>query len=396
MDDWESNFKKNVQKGSKRRRRGHRTQFSPTDKMSKVFAELDAQYKAKVEAGKMSEDTYTNYRCHIYPPAKNAKRSNNPDAFKLDTEMGSLSIAEAADAAWIADFLDEVADSAPSTAYHQHRQLCSAFKLAVLRKGIEPAANPMPYVPRPSSDGAKPRPLTPFEQRGVLRSIENWLDEGRGESRYLRMLYLLLLGTGMRPGEGLAARWCDVTKEDFDGVTRSVLHVCATVRCKANIGPYRNPGRKSGNEYRLVLPDWLATELDSEKEKVSPAVDTLPILQGPRSAAGSWVSVSNARMAVYAVRNRSEFKTFRLSDLRDTVATHVATATGDDERASAQLGHLDGNKSMAQRHYIHQGIRRMVAVDNAAVMELLDPAKVTPNVRFPARSSSPQRPDQRK
>ncbi|GAB2568153.1 hypothetical protein [Nocardia heshunensis] len=126
-----------------------------------------------------------------------------------------------------------------------------------------------------------------------------------------------------------------------------------------------------------MLPDWLATELDAEKEKASPAVDTLPVLQGPRSAAGAWVSMSNARMAVYAVRNRSEFKTFRLSDHPDTVATHVVTATGDDERVSAQLRHMDGNKSMAQRHYIHQGIRRMAAVDNAAVMELLDPAKLT-------------------
>ncbi|WP_306358582.1 MULTISPECIES: hypothetical protein [unclassified Nocardia] len=364
--------------------------------MSKVFAELDAAYKAKVQAGKMSEDTYNNYRYCIYPPTKNAKRSNNPDAFKLNTEMGSLSIAEAADAAWIADFLDEVADSAPSTAYHQYRQLCSAFKLAVLRKGIAASANPMPYVPRPTSDGAKPRPLSPMEQRSVLQRIDTWLDDGRGESRYLRLLYLLLLGTGMRPGEGLAVRWCDITKEDFDGVARSVLHVCGTVRCKSKTGPYRNPGRKSGNEYRLVLPDWLAAELDTEKEKAAPALETLPILRGPRSASGSWVSVSNARMAIYAMRKGSEFKTFRLSDLRDTVATHVATMTGDDERASAQLGHMDGNKSMAQRHYIHQGIRRMVAVDNAAVMELLDPAKITPNLHFSARSSSQQAPDQRK
>ncbi|WP_067566756.1 hypothetical protein [Nocardia acidivorans] len=53
--------------------------------------------------------------------------------------------------------------------------------------------------------------------------------------------------------------------------------------------------------------------------------------------------------------------------------------TGDDERASAQLGHMDGAKSMAQRHYIHQGIRRMVVVDNADVLELPDPFRMAPN-----------------
>ncbi|WP_157117208.1 hypothetical protein [Nocardia vaccinii] len=218
----------------------------------------------------------------------------------------------------------------------------------------------------------------------MLQRLDTWLNDERGESRYLRMLYLLLLGTGMRPGEGLAVRWCDITEEELDGITRSVLHICATVRCKSATGPYRNPQRKSGNEYRVVLPDWLTAELNVEKARVCPASDDLPILQGPRSSAGSWVSVSNARMAVYTMRSGTAFDTFRLSDLRDTVATHIATITGDDDRASAQPGHLDGKKSMAQRHYIHQGIRRMVAVDNAEAMELLNPFKVAPKWHFAA------------
>ncbi|UFS97036.1 hypothetical protein [Nocardia huaxiensis] len=76
-----------------------------------------------------------------------------------------------------------------------------AFKIAVLGKGLEPSANPMPYVPQPSGDRAKPRPLSSEEQTGVLQRIDSWLNDGRGESRYLRILYLLLLGTGIRPGE---------------------------------------------------------------------------------------------------------------------------------------------------------------------------------------------------
>ncbi|MBF6138198.1 hypothetical protein IU501_35085 [Nocardia otitidiscaviarum] len=79
LDEWEQAFKRNVHKGSKRKRTSKRRQFSATDKMGEVFAELDAQYKARVDAGKMSQDTYNNYRCYIYPPAKNAKRSKNPD-----------------------------------------------------------------------------------------------------------------------------------------------------------------------------------------------------------------------------------------------------------------------------------------------------------------------------
>lgn len=53
--------------------------------------------------------------------------------------------------------------------------------------------------------------------------------------------------------------------------------------------------------------------------------------------------------------------------------------TGHDERVSAQLGHMDGGKSMTQCHYIHQGIRHVVDVDNADVLELLNPFKMAPN-----------------
>ncbi|UFS97035.1 hypothetical protein [Nocardia huaxiensis] len=78
------------------------------------------------------------------------------------------------------------------------------------------------------------------------------------------------------------------------------------------------------------------------------------------------------------------------------MATHIAVATGDDERASAQLGHMDGGRSIAQRHYIHQGMRRMVAVDNADVLELLNPFKMTPKSHSAAAVDGYQPADQRK
>ncbi|MFG1791560.1 hypothetical protein [Nocardia sp. NPDC049149] len=265
-----------------------------------------------------------------------------------------------------------MAETAWSTALLHHQVLSATFKLAVLGRAIDAKLNPMPYVPAPSPVRAIPRPLDPQVQKGVLRRIETWLCHERGESQYARLLYLLLLGTGLRPGEGLATRWCDLTREVINGVEKTVLYVGATVAYRGGTTVCKE-GRKAGNPYRVVLPNWLGDELWAEKARVNPASDELPIFRGPRS--DSWVSTAVARVTVQAMRAGSDYSEFRWSDLRDTVATHIATETEDDARASAQLGHANGAKSMAQQHYIHQGIRRMVAVDNSNVLELLNPFK---------------------
>ncbi|MGW0245115.1 hypothetical protein ACWDYH_00595 [Nocardia goodfellowii] len=372
LEEWMRRFDENNRKGSNRQRRSKRRQFQPTDRMSEVFAELDAQYAARRDKGEISPDSYNNVHRTIYKPSVLPQRSPNPNAFKLETEFGHLSIMEAADAADITDYLDEVTETAWSTALFHHLILSQAFRLAVTGRGIEAQANPMPHVPVPTAKRAEPRPLSAAAQIGVLRRIETWLNDERGESGYLPLYYLTLLGTGARPGEGLAIRWCDLTKEDFDGIAKSVLYIGATVSIKDGV-TYRREGRKAGNSYRVVLPNWLADELWAEKARVRPASEELPIFRGPRT--GTWISPHCAGMSVQTLRAGGEFPDFKLSDLRDTVATHVAVVTDDDDRASAQLGHSNGKKSMAQRHYIHQGERRMVAVDNSEVLELLNPFK---------------------
>ncbi|WP_306365411.1 hypothetical protein [Nocardia sp. CC227C] len=376
LEEWHRNFAVNVLKGSKRRQTTRRRQWSPTDKMSDVFAELDTRWEARVDAGTLSADTWNNYHRVIYKPDKNPARSPNPDALKLEAEMGGLTIREAASVGYIADYIDEATEIASSTAYMQHRVLSMAFKIIVQGQGLPPGDNPMPYVERPAIGQAPPRPLDIDARVGVLRRIDEWLEDGRGESRYLRFLYLLLLGTGMRPGEGLAIRPCDAVYLDLDGSVRRVLKVSATVSARPGVAPYRKEGRKSGNPYQVVLPDWLSTVWDAEVDRVRPKTDDSPLIQGPRSD-DAWISPATAREAVQAMRAGSDYDDFRLSDLRDTVATHVALVTGSDDCASAQLGHADGNRSMAQRHYIHKGIRRQVVVDNCEVLELLNPFKVT-------------------
>ncbi|MGX1809677.1 hypothetical protein ACWIGI_28485 [Nocardia sp. NPDC055321] len=359
-------FEINIRKNTKRKRTSRRVQFSPTDSMSLVFAELDKQWKARVEAGTMSRDSYDNNYRMIYESTNRVRHNPNPDAFKLETEMGNLSIAESADVADITDYLDEVAESAPTRAEKHYQLLCQAYRLAIQGRGITAANNPMPHVPRPTLRATVPRPMDKpaqcamFEQ--ILRTPAN--------TSYLPILYLLLLGTGVRPGEALAVRWSDLSVHTLDDEsTRTVLYVAATVCWHPGVEPYRHEDRKSGNPYRVALPAWLATELEAEKRRVKPASLDLPIVQGSKA----WVSVPTARQLAFRVRRGGPVPGFRLSDLRDTVATHVAVVTEDDERVSAQLGRTEGKLSMAQRHYIDHGRKRMTVVDNADELEALNP-----------------------
>ncbi|PXX53351.1 hypothetical protein DFR70_12864 [Nocardia tenerifensis] len=84
----------------------------------------------------------------------------------------------------------------------------------------------------------------------------------------------------------------------------------------------------------------------------------------------------NAQDVILRIRDGSPLPDFRLSDLRDTVTTHITAVTGDPERASAQLGHTDGNISIAQKYYIGADAKRLVVVDNAEHLELLNPLKM--------------------
>ncbi|MFE5290449.1 hypothetical protein ACFRAQ_36345 [Nocardia sp. NPDC056611] len=368
IDEWMRRFEINNRKNTKRRRTSRRVQFSPNDNMSLVFAELDKQWKQRVADGTMSPDSYDNNYRMIYETTHKVRYNPNPDAYKLETELGNLTIAESADVADLMDYLDEVAETSPTRAEKHHALLRQAYRLAVQGRAITAAANPMPHIPKPRLVPPVPRPM----DRAAQCAMFDYIDKTLSESSYLRILYLLLLGTGMRPGEGLAVRWSDIEVHTLDdGSKRTVLHIGATVRWHPGVKVHRHGDRKAGNPYRVALPVWLVAELDAQKQRANPASEDVPIVASARS--GSWVSVQTARQLVFRVRRDSPAPGFRLSDLRDTVATFLAAVTKDDERASAQLGHTDGKQSMAQRHYIDGGVKRMMVVDNTAELEMLNP-----------------------
>ncbi|PXX53350.1 hypothetical protein DFR70_12863 [Nocardia tenerifensis] len=85
--------------------------------------------------------------------------------------MGNLSIVEAADAADITDYLDEVAEVSVSRAKMQHQLLGMAFRLAVLGRAIHTSENPMPHVLCPVRKPTVPHPITRQQAQDMYRYI---------------------------------------------------------------------------------------------------------------------------------------------------------------------------------------------------------------------------------
>lgn len=188
----------------------------------------------------------------------------------------------------------------------------------------------------------------------------------------------LLLGTGMREGEGLAIRPIDLTGLPTDpnhpGAERCadtgevigeaveqtlpVLHVCGTL-----VEPrkgyverlHRQDMTKTREDRRLILPDHVATMLVQRMRRQPPATPQSPIFA---TRTGNWISPANMRTRLRLAIDRAvqngepadkELGGTTLHTLRRTVGTLLAHEVSLDA-ARDQLGHRD--PSITYRHYV--------------------------------------------
>lgn len=192
----------------------------------------------------------------------------------------------------------------------------------------------------------------------------------------------LLLGTGMREGEGLAIRPIDLTglpaglltdpnhpsaeRSEVGGEvivgaveeTLPVLHVCGTLvePRKGYVDKlHRQDMTKTREDRRLILPDHVARMLVERMRRQPPATPQSPIF-GTRT--GNWISPANMRTRLRLAIDRAvengepadkELDGTTLHTLRRTVGTLLAHQVSLDA-ARDQLGHRD--PSITYRHYV--------------------------------------------
>lgn len=366
LDEWERAFEAKRRQGSVRRV-VERHRFTLTDPMATAFDEFFKRLQKRVDAGKITQKTHDIYWAATYQA--NGPRSN-PDAIRLTKEMGHLSIGEAGRPVFLSEYIEDVAEIVPGIAAHQFKVLKGTF-LMLTRAGLFDVS-PMAPVSCPEPAEGNQRALFPAEREKLYEQICTTITR----ARWFRIMYLLILGTGMRPGEASGVWWSDCPDLDDPTIEKAVLRVGVTGVKPMFGGPaFRQEKRKNGRRghaYYITLPTWLTAELRAHKAWCKPSSQDSPILASMR---GRMVEPDAANSNLLRAKENTPLDWVTWGNLRDTVATHVAGRTGDPRRASAQLGHSQG-ATMVVGHYIDPNGYVHPVVDNSEVLEELNPAKV--------------------
>ena len=193
-----------------------------------------------------------------------------------------------------------------------------------------------------------PQALT-LEQIAAIRAAAARWRTGEGlpgpkPDGQVRDIIEILLGTGMRPGEVLAIRPCDVT----DGKNGMVIHVCGTVVHRRGKGTFRQPHPKTHASDRYIPVPKFAAAVLSRRLKGLRRDDTRTVFA---NRAGKPLSPHNMRRTFREFLVVAGLEDSGISPrwYRRTVATVVARAMGT-EAAAAFLGHT--SVIVTEGHYI--------------------------------------------
>lgn len=255
-------------------------------------------------------------------------------------------------------FLRALARERPAQAKMAKAVLNQVLNLAERHHAI--SYNPVASVKHLRTSRSENRALEPLQLQEVRRLVREWRTGesvlGPRPNGDLADIVDLLAGTGLRIGEVLALRWCDV---DFssDKVTITVNGTMVSIRGK---GYFRQPEPKSRSGRRtLTLPGFAANVLLGRRVTCPP--NELGAVFATRN--GTWVHDHNVRRSLRAALAGTDYAWVSTRTFRKTVAT-VIDKDVDAKSASRQLGHA--HESTTEGHYI---ARSELAPDLSEILE---------------------------
>ncbi|MTE15651.1 tyrosine-type recombinase/integrase [Nocardia aurantiaca] len=224
--------------------------------------------RKRVTRGEIKQQTLAIYERMIYVSEGPKSRD---DAVKL---LGHLTLGEVGDPGFLADYLDDIAELVPGIAHQHYSILTAIFKRLVLVGPFK--YSPMLPVRNPSARGGKQKALRLADHEALY---DLFVSRAQG-TKYRIILFLILLGTGLRIGEALALRWMDVDLRGGDEC--AVIHVCGTV-VKGKDGAFRQDKRKNNARfYYLTLPMWPTVELREWRRQAGDVDDSAHVLVSKR------------------------------------------------------------------------------------------------------------------
>jgi integrase len=276
-----------------------------------------------------------------YPDARGLKRSTR-ESYKTIIErhlipvFGHLKVG-AIDVRKVEEYVaaKRRAGFAPRTLNRQLNLVHELFEAGVRQQLIR--SNPVKSVERPREPRRRWAILSPAEVARIERAFRELIEAAVGEERawreQARVVFLTLLGTGVRRGELLGLRWRDVDLVDPEGPT---LRVRATWVRGAEDTPKSEAGERT-----IALGPGIADELFLHRGRSSFKDDDEHVFCHP--AKGSVLDhkhyAETLKLALAKAKVEKPMRPFH--DARHSSITNAAAAGTRPEALMARSGHSD-------------------------------------------------------
>jgi integrase len=232
--------------------------------------------------------------------------------------------------------LDDLLDELPigAAARRQVRVvLRGVMQVALRRRAV--GTNPARELSQIRGDRSKqPRALTADEREQLLAKLRADQYARRCD---LIALVLFMLGTGVRIGEALAVRWCDINLDGMliDGHRTPVVHITGNIVNVRGQGLIRHSGKTAAARRVIPLPAFVVAML----RKRSPRLDQTPLFPAERLDAWRWPS--NVQRAWRGARQRAGFDWVTPHVFRKTASTELERMGLTVRQRADILGHAD-------------------------------------------------------
>jgi integrase len=217
------------------------------------------------------------------------------------------------------------------------------FVAAAKRRPPLVRSNPVPAVDRPREPRRRWRILTPIEIGRIERAFGEIIAEAKVEERLwrdqARVIFLVLVATGLRRGEVLGLRWREVYLADPDGPH---LRIAETwVRSGVD-----TPKSEAG-ERTISLGARIAAELFEHRSRTSFVGDDERVFCSPTKGTAFDVARFAATLRLALGRAKIEDRVRPFHDLRHTSITNAAAAGTSPAALMARAGHSDFKTTQA-------------------------------------------------
>ncbi|WP_433524079.1 tyrosine-type recombinase/integrase [Nocardia pseudovaccinii] len=330
----------------------------------------------------VGQQSYDRYKAEI--DASDDKRAQK-NAVKLRPAIGNLRVWEA-DTGRLDEHIQSIVAAGLKSKARLHKVILTGIMGVAVRYGAL-QENPVRDTSRMRRRTTKPQIIERERLDGLRSQLQEWLagnkipgtaayTHGPKRDRVVVDVADLILGSGVRPGEALAASW-----DQFDlEAEPATFTVSATVVRLTRKGLFRQEWAKSDAGYRVVaLPEFTTRML--KRLRADPLHGRMCQVKALREVGGSVVEVEDKVPLVFPGRggvlrdphnfNRTWrdargtlYKDVTQYTFRKTVATLIAEAS-DSKTAAKQLGH--SREGVTERHYI---VSPEQAPDSSAVLEL--------------------------